>query len=328
MSDYKFAFKSKNGKDIFISKDGKYYWKDKNGRRHPCRHGKKKNLCKDGCGGVSICPCGRRKTVCAKHGGGSLCKCGMRKTLCPKHGGSSLCPCGKQKPTCAKHGGASLCPCGISKIYCREHGDTAYCKEHGVRKDRCHICSPNSNELCSTNGCWTRLGEKRRKGSKMCARCTGFINKQERHEYVWLEKFKSWGFFPSVHDKIIKASDCKVVNKRRVDYLFITDDSSPHNILCECDEQSHRGIAIECEMKRLQEVCDQIFANTCVIKPLLVIRFNPDSVDDIEDELYEAMCAAFKGSINVEFDDRGICIFKLIGYSSKRKSKYKHITGK
>jgi hypothetical protein len=113
-----------------------------------------------------------------------------------------------------------------------------------------------------------------------------------------------------------------VLIKRRPDYLYVTGDDLKYNILVECDENSHSGYAIECEMKRLQDVFSQIEANTKVTKHLLVIRFNPDAKEDIDDELKSAIQEALQGGIEVN-SDTGVNVYDLIGYSEDRERMWK-----
>jgi hypothetical protein len=74
-------------------------------------------------------------------------------------------------------------------------------------------------------------------------------------------------------------------------------------------------------MKRLQEVHDQLIANTGSLKPLVVVRFNPDSKDDIEEELKRTLVHVFEGTVDIG-DDRGIILHKLVGYGRGRKEMY------
>jgi hypothetical protein len=339
-----FVFKSENDKDIFLLANGRHYWKNGN-KIHYCRHGVTKHVCKEGCGGSAYCPCGKEKTRCIEHGGNDMCVCGKRKSRCVEHGGGSLCPCGKEKRMCrvhgdgsaycacgkekrgcVVHGGSSLCPCGKHKSQCRDHGlGSAFCP-CGLHKNTCFIHTSSNTRFCD-NGCGCMLSIARQRGSHICARCEGFIKNVERQEYVWLSKLQSWGFYPSVHDKIIKSDDCTVTNLRRADYMFATEETFPYQILVECDENSHGGALPSCEMVRLQEIHDQMIVHTRSLKPLIVIRFNPDSMDDIENDLRETLTFAFKGTIALG-DARGVILHKLIGYGAKRVAMYEesHVT--
>jgi hypothetical protein len=175
------------------------------------------------------------------------------------------------------------------------------------------------------------LSKNRRKQKvKVCDGCDrhGAIEqKMLRLEIQWKNKFISWGYSPSVNDKIIRDNDCIVVNRRRCDYLFVTESDFPYNVLVECDENNHNIYAVLCEMKVLQDKADQITANQGIVKPMVVIRFNPNHKDDeyLETELKAAFHEVFHNPSNVDISDaRGVNIYKLIGYSDKRQEKYKN----
>jgi hypothetical protein len=172
------------------------------------------------------------------------------------------------------------------------------------------------------------LSKNRKKQKvKVCAGCESLDQKMLRLETKWKEKFISWGYSPSVNDKIIRDYQCNVVNLRRCDFLYITEPDFPYNILVECDENNHNIYAVLCEMRSLQEKADQITANQRVVKPLVVIRFNPNHKDDefLERELKAAFHEVFNNPSSVDISDaRGINIYKLIGYSDKRQEKYKN----
>ena len=162
---------------------------------------------------------------------------------------------------------------------------------------------------------------------KVCAGCERQDQKMLRLEQHWKEKFISWGYKESVNDKIIRDYQCKVVNLRRCDFLYITEPDFPYNVLVECDENNHNVYVVLCEMRSLQEKADQITANQRVVKPLVVIRFNPNHKDDefLERELKAAFHEVFNNPSSVDISDaRGINIYKLIGYSDKREEKYKN----
>lgn len=143
-----------------------------------------------------------------------------------------------------------------------------------------------------------------------------------RLENEWNERFHSWGFHPSSHDRIIKDSACKVVNRRRADFVF-SDNDLPYYIVVECDEESHSGYDIACEMKRLQEIHDQLIGNGRSVKPLVIIRFNPNSRhESLEKEVKGALEDALKGQVDYS-DARGVNLFKVIGYGQTRQEKYR-----
>jgi hypothetical protein len=145
---------------------------------------------------------------------------------------------------------------------------------------------------------------------------------------VWLERLAEEELIPSAHDMIIKtAGTCAVENRRRVDFFFLPGEEANANVLVECDEHSHSGIPVECEMARLQQVCDQIIANTKEVKPLYVIRFNPYTREYTEDELLDILVRAIRTGFSLKRsaleDARGVVLHpELIGYSRARKRAY------
>jgi hypothetical protein len=95
--------------------------------RFVCEHGKRKELCREGCGGSAYC---------APHG--------VEKSRCKQCEGSGICPCGKNRSHCKKCGGSRYCiPHGKVKAYCKDCGGSALC-EHENRKARCLICNDNT----------------------------------------------------------------------------------------------------------------------------------------------------------------------------------------
>lgn len=107
--------------------------------------------------------------------------------------------------------------------------------------------------------------------------------------------------------------------------MFITDKGHPFNILVECDENSHGGELPSCSMARVQEIHDSIIANRGVVRPLVIVRFNPDSRDQetLENDLKGTLDYLFMPGCPLDVSDaRGIVLHKLIGYGTKRKQMY------
>ena len=208
-----------------------------------------------------------------------------------------------------------------------ENKDKLKCVQHGIHKDSCYQCSTKRWKFCSTCEMMLLSPNRRKQKVTICAGCESLDQKMLRLEQHWKEKFVSWGYRESVNDKIIRDYQCKVVNLRRCDFLYITEPDFPYNILVECDENNHNIYAVLCEMRSLQEKADQITANQRVVKPLVVIRFNPNHKDDefLERELKSAFHEVFNNPSGIDISDaRGINIYKLIGYSDKREEKYKN----
>lgn len=142
-----------------------------------------------------------------------------------------------------------------------------------------------------------------------------------RIEHIWHEKLKEWGFFPSLHDKVIKDASCSVTNRRRADFVFVTGRDFPYHIVVECDEHSHGGQLVECEMGRLEEIHDQMIGNTEAVKPIVIVRFNPYCRSNPEDELKESITFLLQGTYEAN-DIRGVNLYKIIGYGRAREKAY------
>lgn len=269
--------------------------------------------------------------VCIKHGA----KKNVKKVKCKISGCKNL---GKgSKQLCTTHSGNKyICMVEGCEKYARNMG---VCVTHGCRMASCSVtgCTNRimNNGVCFAHGaiyppsavCIACKETLTSTGKKMCLKCRiaagEIIERSERLELKWLAKFIDWGYYPSVHDKIIKSSDCSVVNRRRVDYLFITPESMRYNVLVECDENSHNGHEVECEMTRLQDVQDQLIAQTNSLKPLVVIRFNPNyhDEDELDIQMKYVLRDVFRGDVDTN-DDRGIIIHSVVCYSKKRKLMY------
>lgn len=231
---------------------------------------------------------------------------------------------GRQKSFCRKGCATNSVYCiphGVAKSRCTKCRGSSVCR-HGRRIQICMFCMPDSPELCK-NKCGRCLSGKITRDRGTCGTCHRRKERQIRLEHEWLEKFNEWGYFVTINDKVIRDDKCNIVNRRRVDFLFVTEVGFPYHIVVECDENSHGGSDISCEMKRLQEVHDQLIANTAEIKPIAIIRFNPSSgMKIIENEMKEAMDELFKGEFKVT-DIRGVNIFKVIGYGKTRGNLYR-----
>jgi hypothetical protein len=203
---------------------------------------------------------------------------------------------------------------------CQTH---AYKCKHERFKDICYDCSKKRHLFCTI--CRHLLSKNRRTGGiKICKTCECEEKRIVRLETQYKDILISWGYYPSIVDKIIRGSDCKIINLRRVDYFYLLQVSFPYNILVECDENNHSHELVSCEFKRLQLIHDQIIANTSDCRPLVVVRFNPNYGDQeyLKKELRSALEDVFAGNIECN-DARGVNLYpKLIGYSEKRKQKY------
>ena len=151
-----------------------------------CRHGKRRNICKD-CGGGSICQHGRARSKCKDCGGGSLCHPGSRLCAQAKSGRRLVVGCLTSRrfgPRCATSCSGDTCRCFLRTTtllsLCCCHGTSFACCPCPPAKSgflsRCLTCRPASRPLGS-----------RRANSGLCgdlARCRRrFI--EQRHLPAW-----------------------------------------------------------------------------------------------------------------------------------------------
>ena len=206
---------------------------------------------------------------------------------------------------------------------CVTHTPNNKCK-HGKYKRNCYDCSENKDLFCIICTIYRLSPNRLTCGIKICKTCECEENRMVRLETQYKNILISWGYYPSIVDKIIRGSDCKIINLRRVDYFFLLEISFPYNVLVECDENNHSHELVSCEFKRLQLIHDQIIANTSDCRPLVVVRFNPNYGDQeyLKKELRSALQDVFAGNIECK-DARGVNLYPtLIGYSEKRKQQY------
>ena len=308
-------------------------------------HGAKTIKCRvDGCTNSRV-----NNGVCRRHGA-TTPKCHVEgctnnvqnNDVCYQHGA--------EVPECRVNGctkkvqNSGVCYYhGAKTLKCRVNGcinnrvNNGVCVTHGAKTSECRVngCTKNAknNGVCFGHGavypesalCSVCKLVITSRGHNECLDCRirggEIISQRERQEIRWLEKLVSWGYHPSSHDRVVKDSNCDVVNRRRIDYLFLTNSSFKYHVVVECDEHSHSGYDVSCEMARLEDIHDQLIANGSSVKPIVVVRFNPDSKHDIESELKETLEFVFRGTIDT-FDARGVNLYKLIGYGNKRKQMY------
>lgn len=292
-------------------------------------HRKGRKTCKiDGCDNGIV-----ESGVCIKHGAErkrkvKLCKVDGcpnkgkgKECLCTSHGG---CRYACKVPDCTKYArNKGVCiEHGARIVECAMEGCTKYAVNNGICVKHGAVYPPS----CFCDACKTTLLHSTNT-SRLCLKCRirkgEIIEKSERLELQWLSKMIDWGYYPSAHDQIVKGPDCDVLNRRRVDYLFMTPRGFPYNVLVECDENSHSGYDIECEMGRLEQVQDQIMNHTSSLKPLVIVRFNPNhrNQTELENQLKYALRDVFRGTVNIS-DDRGIVVHSVICYGRKRKALY------
>jgi len=237
-----------------------------------CKHNKQKSQCKE-CGGNRFCEHNKFKSICHDCGGSSLCKHDKRKSRCKECNDSAFCKHDKLKSLCKECDGSELCKHG--KVKCKECGGPAFCK-HNKFKERCKECGGSA--LCKTPNCLTY---KIKKYHDHCLNCYIhlFPNESNSRNYKTKEK--------TVSDFILKEfieyswiSDRKIedgCSKRRPDLLL---DLGYHIIIIEIDETQHKNYDEICENKRIMEISQDLGH-----RPIIFIRFNPDSYKNKENKL-------------------------------------------
>eukprot|EP00277_Geminigera_cryophila_P016209 CAMPEP_0179442350 /NCGR_PEP_ID=MMETSP0799-20121207/25858_1 /TAXON_ID=46947 /ORGANISM="Geminigera cryophila, Strain CCMP2564" /LENGTH=380 /DNA_ID=CAMNT_0021227429 /DNA_START=34 /DNA_END=1177 /DNA_ORIENTATION=+ len=103
-----------------------------------CKHGKKKELCRE-CDGSALCIHDIRKKECRQCDGSALCNHNKIRRECKDCGGSSYCEHGKRKRRCRECGGMDFCVHDRRKGQCKECGGSQICV-HNRQKFRCKDC--------------------------------------------------------------------------------------------------------------------------------------------------------------------------------------------
>ena len=203
---------------------------------------------------------GYRCEQCNEH---LACEHKRIKTSCIICNGRA-CPHNRDKQYCVDCGDG-FCEHGIHKGYCKDCGGKRYC-EHDMQRKMCLDC--NSARACVV--CFAIYAPQ--KFYPYCTRCYYIINsgitvprryklKEHYMRDVLIENFD----IKMVFDRIIGGC-----SGRRPD-VFI--EQYTHGIVIECDEYQHKNYS--CENKRMMEIFQDI-GN----RPLVIIRFNPDSYTD------------------------------------------------
>ena len=77
------------------------------------------------------------------------------------------------------------------------------------------------------------------------------------------------------------------VRKKRPDMVC---DLGSHILIIECDENKHKHGDYSCENKRIMEL-NQDFSENNIHRPIVVIRFNPDTYIDSNNQKIESCCS-------------------------------------
>ena len=250
-----------------------------------CEHNRLRSYCRE-CGGGSICEHGKQKYYC-KECGSSYCEHNREKHLCIQCGGSSICEHGKRKRQCIQCGGSSICEHGKRRSYCRECHGSGFC-EHNRRRSRCVQCEGSA--ICRI--CKSKHGN--RKYDKLCVTCA------IREGYAVKRNYKTKEL--SMVEFITQHTDVDWINdktydlgcsKKRPDMVC---DLGGYILIIECDENKHKHGDYSCENKRIMEL-SRDFSENNIHRPIVVIRFNPDTYIDSNNQKIESCWKAGKDGI-------------------------------
>jgi hypothetical protein len=270
-----------------------------------CKHNKRKNICKE-CGGNSICEHNRIKYICKECKGSSICEHNRIKVQCKDCKGSRICEHSKRRTDCKECGGSQICKHNKRKSRCKECGGSQICEhkkekntckdckgssicEHDKNKTSCIICTPKNSCI----ECKSIYSDKRTFCYPLCYSC--FCNKFPDHERSTLYKIKERYLrdelrllFPNnkidmIFDKMVDGG----CSRRKPDVLI---ELLTYSIIIECDENQHKNYT--CENRRIMELFQDL-GN----RPIIFIRFNPDSYININNEKIEG---CFKPLISIE----------------------------
>ncbi len=273
------------------TKDSSLYYKGRNQckgcteNKRKCIHGIRKERCKE-CGGSEICIHNKRKEICTLCAGSQVCVHNKIKAQCKECGGNKICNHNRRRDYCIDCAGSQICEHYIQKAKCKECGGgqicnhfriKSQCKEcggssicsHNIQKSNCIICNPK----CACIDCKSILVDKRSNNYPFCQAC--FCNRYPDHEKSTLYKIKERYLRDELRvrfpDKNINMIFDKAIDggcsKKRPDVLI---DLLLYSIIIECDENQHKNY--ECENKRMMQLFEDLGE-----RPLIMIRFNPDS---------------------------------------------------
>ena len=251
-----------------------------------CEHGRERSRCKD-CGGGSICEHNRKRSECKECGGASICEHNRIRSTCKNCGGGSICEHNRIRSTCKNCGGGSICEHNRIRSHCKDCGGGSIC-EHNRQRSACVQCE--CSKICRI--CKSKIGN--RKYDKLCVTCAiqeGYAVKRnyKTKELSMVEFITQHTDVDWVNDK---AYDLGCSNKRP----DLVCDLGSHILIIECDENKHKNGNYICENKRIMEL-SQDFSENNIHRPIVVMRFNPDSYVDSNNQKIESCWKVGKDGI-------------------------------
>ena len=239
-----------------------------------CEHNIVKYICKY-CNGNSICIHNKVKSKCIQCGGSNYCLHNIIKSSCIKCKGGSICIHNKRKIVCKECHGSSICIHNKEKRYCIDCGGSAICI-HNKLKTQCKICGGAS--LCKISMCESK---RLSKYDGHCAFCYYHIfpDKPNSRNYKTKERsvvefiIDTFPEYTWITDKTINDG----CSNRRPDLLL---DLGYQVIIVEIDETQHKSYEEICNNRRTMEISKDLDH-----RPIIFIRFNPDSYKDKNNKL-------------------------------------------
>lgn len=241
-----------------------------------CEHGNRRSECRE-CGGTQICEHGVVRRKCVKCHGSGICEHNLQRTHCRVCQGSAICLHKRQHYHCRDCEGGSYCEHRKARYMCAECGGKGICG-HDKSKFTCLDCNPE--KACQY--CHYVYVHSQSRYHPYCFRCFCVLNPDAeiprkfklKEHHLRDELKKEFPELKMVFDKQVSGG----CSRRRPDVRI---ECLTHTVIVECDENRH--ISYTCEDKRMMELFQDL-GN----RPLVMIRFNPDSY--VEDDTKVLSC--------------------------------------
>ena len=256
------------------------------GKKWHCEHNFESNKCVD-CESVGICKHKIRRSRCIECEGSSICKHKRMRAECMYCGGKGLCKHNRRKSQCIECEGSYTCKHKRRRSDCKDCNGTSIC-EHSKYRSECIQCV--GSKICRS--CKSKQGSS--KYDKLCVTCAiqaGYAVKRnyKTKELSMVEFITEHTDVDWVNDKV---PDLGCSNKRP----DMVCDLGSHILIIECDENKHKHGNYSCENKRIMEL-SQDFSENNIHRPIVVMRFNPDSYVDSNNQKIESCWKVGKDGI-------------------------------
>ena len=251
-----------------------------------CEHNRQRSHCIQ-CGGSHICEHNRQRSQCIQCGGSHICEHNRQRSICKECGGSSICEHNRRRYRCIQCGGSSICEHKRIRSTCIQCGGASIC-EHNRQRSQCIQCEGSA--ICRI--CKSKKGN--RKYDKLCVTCAiqeGYTVKRnyKTKELSMVEFITQHTDVDWINDKAYDLG----CSKKRPDMVC---DLGSHILIIECDENKHKHGDYSCENKRIMEL-SRDFSENNIHRPIVIIRFNPDTYIDSNNQKIESCWKAGKDGI-------------------------------